>query len=154
MNMTTAISAYTKVGIESVVSSADPHQLISMLFQGALQAVANAKNGIKRNDIPAKGAAISKAIAIIGEGLHASLDKNVGGELAQNLSSLYDYMVLRLITANLKNDTAMLDEVAALLADLKSAWDGIRQPVAAAMPAVAPQLAAASNKVQQAYGRV
>ncbi|MBI5429630.1 MAG: flagellar export chaperone FliS [Nitrosomonadales bacterium] len=154
MNMTTAISAYTKVGIESVVSSADPHQLISMLFQGALQAVANAKNGIKRNDIPAKGAAISKAIAIIGEGLHASLDKNVGGELAQNLSSLYDYMVLRLITANLKNDTAMLDEVTALLADLKSAWDGIRQPVAAAMPAVAPQLAAASNKVQQAYGRV
>lgn len=132
MNATTVINAYAKVGIESSAASADPHKLISMLFQGALLAIANAKNGIIRKDIPAKGAAISKAIAIIGEGLHASLDKNAGGDLAQQLSSLYDYMVIRLVAANLKNDVAILDEVARLLADLKDAWDSIRPIVAQA----------------------
>src|SRR3990167_7781663 len=127
MNTTAAIKAYNKVGVESSVTAAGPVKLISMLYQGALLAIANARNGILRKDIPAKGAAISKAIAIIGEGLNASLDKKVGGELAQNLSSLYDYMVMRLLAANLNNDMAALDEVARLLNDLKGAWDSIRQ---------------------------
>lgn len=134
MNATTAANAYMKVGIESSVTSADPHKLISMLFQGALLAIANAKNGIIRKDIPYKGAAINKAIAIIGEGLHASLDKNAGGDLAQNLSSLYDYMVVRLVAANLNNDEAILDEVARLLAGLKDAWDSIRPTVMQTAP--------------------
>ncbi len=126
MNASIAISSYQKVGVESAVTAADPHKLISMLYQGALLAIANAKNSIARKDISAKGKAISHAIAIIDDGLNASLDKNVGGELAHNLSSLYDYMGSRLLTANIKNDVAALDEVANLLTDLKSAWDGIR----------------------------
>jgi len=126
MNATTAINAYKKVGVESSVNGADPHMLISMLFQGALLAIANAKNEILRKEIAAKGKSISKAIAIIGEGLHASLDKRAGGELAQNLSSLYDYMVMRLVDANLKNDITVLDEVARLLTELTEAWDSIR----------------------------
>ena len=154
MNTTAAIKAYNKVGIESSVTAADPVKLISMLYQGALLAIANAKNGIMRKDIPAKGAAISKAIAIIGEGLNASLDKKVGGELAQNLSSLYDYMVMRLLAANLNNDMAALDEVARLLNDLKGAWDSIRQSVAASdVPQhldIQPKIA---NRAQLAYAR-
>jgi len=154
MNATTAISAYNKVGIESNVTAADPHKLISMLFQGALLAIANAKNGIMRKDIPAKGAAISKAIAIIGEGLNASLDKKVGGDLAQNLSSLYDYMVMRLVAANLNNDLAALDEVARLLNDLKGAWDSIGQMAAVAVPQpVVDMQPKTANKVQLAYAR-
>lgn len=150
MNAATAINSYTKVGIESEITSADPHKLISLLFQGALLAISNARNSMLRKDIPAKGAAISKAIAIIGEGLNASLDKKVGGDLAQNLSSLYDYMAIRLVAANLNNDIAALDEVARLLSDLKDAWDSIRQPdnqpkTAQVRPATAPQLV---------YGRV
>jgi flagellar protein FliS len=157
MNATAATKAYAKIGVESGVSTADPHKLISMLYQGALLAIANAKNGILRKDIPAKGAAISKAIAIIDEGLNASLDKKVGGELAQNLSSLYKYMGSRLLAANLNNDIAALDEVARLLNDLKGAWDGIRQPIAASAAAV-PQPAMdvqpkTANKVQLAYAR-
>jgi flagellar protein FliS len=148
MKATSAINAYAKVGIESGVTSADPHKLISMLFEGALLAIANAKNGMVRKDIPAKGAAISKAIAIIGEGLHASLDKEVGGELAQGLSSLYDYMVFRLIEANLKNDLEILDEVSRHLADLKSAWDSIRNVV---QTEIKPQV---KDSPQAAYGRV
>ncbi len=142
MKNSSAISAYNRVGIESSITAADPHKLISMLYQGALQAITNAKNGILRNDIPGKGASISKAMAIIGEGLHASLDKSVGGELAQNLASLYDYMVYRLFAANLNNDVVALDEVSRLLSDLKDAWDSIRpivmQTAAPAQKAVAP----------------
>jgi len=147
MNATTAIRAYNRIGVESGVTAADPHKLVSMLYQGALLAIANAKNGILHNDIPAKGAAISKAIAIIDEGLNASLDKNVGGPLAQNLSSLYKYMSMRLIAANLKDDTAALDDVARLLADLKEAWEGIRPGTVQAAPQPA-------SNAQPAYGRV
>lgn len=148
MKSTAAINAYAKTGLESSVASADPHKLISMLFEGALQAIYNAKNGIMRNDTIGKSASISKAIAIIGEGLHASLDKSVGGELAQNLSSLYDYMVFRLVAANLKNDIEILDEVARHLADLKDAWDSIRNITPAAIQVQV------KNNAQLAYGRV
>lgn len=137
MSTSAAISAYNKVGLESGVTSADPHKLISMLYQGALLAIANAKNGILRKDIPAKGKAISHAILIIDSGLNASLNKEVGGDLALNLSALYDYMSQRLLVANLNNDMEALDEVAKLLNDLKGAWEAIRQP--AAMPAAAEQ---------------
>ena len=149
MNATTAIKAYARIGVESGVTAADPHKLISMLYQGALLAIANAKNGIMRNDIPAKCAAISKAILIIDEGLNASLDKDVGGPLAQNLSSLYEYMGTRLIIANLKDDMTALDEVARLLADLKEAWESIRPSAAQA----APQPKPAAN-TQLVYGKV
>jgi flagellar secretion chaperone FliS len=149
MNTTTAINAYKKVGVESSVIGADPHQLISMLFHGALLAVGNAKSEILSKDIAAKGKSISKAIAIIGEGLHASLDKRAGGEMAQNMSSLYDYMVMRLVDANLKNDIIVLDEVTRLLTELTEAWDSIR-PVSA-QPATPSN---ASANAHLAYARV
>jgi flagellar protein FliS len=126
MNTAAAIKAYTNVGIDSMVMSADPHKLISMLYDGALLAIAKARKGMIDKDIRAKGAAISHAIAIIGEGLHASLDIKVGGELAENLASLYDYMVKRLVAANANNDEAALDEVRNLLVGLQDAWNRIR----------------------------
>lgn len=144
MNAIAAINAYKKVGVESKVIGADPHQLISMLFQGALLAIANAKREMLHKEIAAKGKSISKAIAIIGEGLNASLDRRVGGELAQNLSSLYDYMVRRLVDANLKNDVTILDEVERLLTELTEAWDGIRPHNTQSEP----QLKAVANGAQ------
>lgn len=134
MNSTTAINAYQNVSVESSVMGADPHKLIQMLFHGALLEIASARSEILRKDTAAKGKSISKAIAIIGDGLNASLDKKVGGELALNLSSLYEYMVFRLVDANLKNDISILDEVARLLAELKSAWDSIRPQVVQSEP--------------------
>lgn len=161
MNANTYTQAYAKVGLESSAVIADPHKLISMLYQGALLSIANAKNGILRKDIPAKGAAISKAIAIIGEGLHASLDKSVGGELVHNLASLYDYMVMRLVDANVKNDMTALDEVAHLLSELKEAWESIRpnatpnatQAAPIAKPQAAPIAKPLTNS-QLVYGRI
>lgn len=138
MNANIASKAYAKIGVESGVASADPHKLISMLYQGALQAIANARNSILHKDISAKAAAISKAFMIIDDGLNASLDKKAGGELAENLSSLYDYMVIRLTQANMNNDMAALDEVARLLNELKSAWEEMRNRSKVSSVAEAP----------------
>ncbi len=154
MNSTSATNAYAKVGAESGVLSADPHKLIAMLYQGALLAVANAKNGMLRKDIPAKGAAISKAMLIIDEGLQASLDKNVGGDLAHSLDALYNYMLSRLTFANVNNDTEALDEVSRLLSELKGAWDSIRQPVLSSTTTPAPQSIPTANKNSLVYGRI
>jgi len=152
MNTNAAINAYTKAGIDSSVASADPHKLILLLYQGALLAISSAKNQMLRNDIAAKGKSISHAILIIESGLQASLDKNVGGELAQNLSALYDYMNQRLLVANLKNDVSALDEVSNLLSDLKGAWEEIRPAVQAAQPPSRPQQSAKAPALT--YGRM
>ncbi len=135
MNTSVGIKAYKDVGLETSVMGADPHKLIAMLFQGALLAISEAKYEMQNRHMEAKGKAISKAIAIIGEGLQASLDMKSGGEIAQNLFGLYSYMNKRLVEANLNNDTTMLDEVTRLLAELQDAWNTIRpkviQPAAA-----------------------
>ncbi|CFR08054.1 flagellar export chaperone FliS [Yersinia kristensenii] len=114
--------AYAQVGLESGVMSASPHQLIVMLFDGAQSALVRARILMNQKDIPAKGAAISKAIDIINNGLNAGLDLEKGGEMAENLSALYDYMSRRLLHANLHNDEQAITEVLALLENIADAW--------------------------------
>jgi flagellar protein FliS len=152
--MNAAINAYTKIEMDTGVASADPHKLILLLYQGALLAIGSAKNQMLRKEIAAKGKSISHAIMIIDEGLKSSLDKNVGGELAQNLSALYDYMCQRLLIANLKNDVSALDEVSGLLSELKEAWEQIRPQVAARQAAVAQPQTRATGSGALTYGRV
>lgn len=122
---TNRASAYAKVGMETGVTSADPHKLILMLFDGALLSIAGARAALERKDIPAKGMAISKAIEIIASGLDSCLDLEAGGELAMRLSALYEYMTDRLLYANLHNNQAALDEVAGLLSGLRESWEAI-----------------------------
>jgi flagellar protein FliS len=93
-------------------------------MEGVLEKVALAKGNIIRKEIAKKGENISKAITIIG-GLQAALNKDEGGQLAINLSSLYDYMVRRLLEANLHNDPVILDEVVGLIVEIKKGWDAI-----------------------------
>ena len=114
--------SYARVGIDAVVESADPHHLILMLFDGAMAAVSMARIHMEAGEIPQKGAAISKAIDLITNGLQASLDQEAGGELADRLAALYDYMGQRLLFANLKNNVATLNEVMELLTGLRDAW--------------------------------
>jgi flagellar protein FliS len=118
-------NAYAKVGIETGVIAASPHQLIVMLYDGAIVALSNAVHHMKNGDIAAKGHSISKSIAIIENGLRASLNKKAGGEIAASLDSLYDYMNHRLIQANLQNQVEGLIEVQNLLRDLKTSWEAI-----------------------------
>lgn len=108
-------AAYAQVGVETSVQEADPHRLILLLFEGATVAIKTGKLHMERGEIAPKGMAISKAIDIISNGLKASLDMEKGGDLAAKLSALYDYMVERLLLANLKNNSATLDEVLGLL---------------------------------------
>lgn len=152
MNANKATNAYAKIEAESTLHAADPHMLIAMLFQGALLAISNAKNAMLRKDIPAKGKAISHAIRIIGEGLRASLDRNVGGKLALDLDALYEYTCFRLVNANINNDIEVLDEVTRLLSEIKGAWDSIR-PVNNISLSAVPQPPVQNKQSALVYGR-
>ena len=118
--------------------AASPHKLVVMLFEGAMLQVTLAKQNMKTNQIAAKGKAISRAIAFIETGLRASLNKNVGGELAQNLDALYAYMSKQLLAANSNNKIEILDEVYRLLGELKGAWEAIGTDGGKQMQMVAP----------------
>lgn len=117
-----AANAYANVGFETGITAASPHQLITLLFDGALTAIANARQLTEAQDIIGKGEAINKATLIIDSGLRAALNLEQGGELAKNLDDLYQYMLKRLVEAHLHNKLEFLDEVTQLLNDIKSAW--------------------------------
>ncbi|WP_417511945.1 flagellar export chaperone FliS [Methylophaga sp.] len=119
-----AMEGYGRNAIESEVNYASPYRIIQMLMEGALARVATAKGCIARNEIAEKGHQISWCIRII-DGLKTSLDAEKGGEIAENLDSLYDYITRRLLEANVSNDVAVLDEVTKLLEEIKAGWDGI-----------------------------
>lgn len=123
-------SAYARVGVETGVMSASPHRLIAMLYQGARQAVALARMHMQQINVPARGEAIGKAIRIVESGLQQSLNRDVGGELAARLDSLYSYICRRLLEANLQGSEELLIEVDRLLATLEEAWTGIGPEVA------------------------
>ncbi len=126
MNAMLAMKQYQQVGVQAQVTEASPHRLIQMLMQGGLDRIYQAKGALEYGRVAEKGELIGKSIAIIG-GLREALDHEVGGELAANLDRLYDYMIRRLTEANRKNDTVALAEVAGLLQEVKSGWDGIAQ---------------------------
>jgi flagellar protein FliS len=128
-NKLNPIDAYGKVGIDASVSTASPHQLIVLLFEGARQAIVVARSGIETGDLARKGKAITKAIDIILNGLRASLNTMEGGPLAENLYALYDYMARRLLHANMHNDVAALNEVLGLITEIHEAWMDIGKQV-------------------------
>lgn len=132
-------AAYSKAGVEAKAETASPHELVLMLYDGALTSIASASLHMRAGNIAAKGETISKAIEIIDNGLKACLDYRSGGELAERLGALYEYMSSRLLHANLRNDSAALDEVSGLLRELKGAW----QEISADSAAVSPTKAAA-----------
>jgi flagellar protein FliS len=133
-----ALKAYAEIGVETGVAAANPHKLILMLFEGAMLAVASAKMHMQRKEIARRGESISKAIMIIESGLKASLDLKAGGQLAERLHALYDYMLRRLLYANINESPEALDEVSHLLAELNSAWAAIGSTPAASQTPATP----------------
>jgi flagellar protein FliS len=113
---------YAELALESDVRAASPHRLIILLFEGAQSAISVARVHAVSGNFAERGTHISKAIDIIANGLKASLDIQAGGELAERLSALYEYMVSRLLFANMKNDVPTLDEVQSLLGEIHDAW--------------------------------
>lgn len=120
-----AMSAYRQVGVQSMVDSASPQQLIKMLFDGLLASINAARGAIERGDINEKVRHIGKAVRILQEGLLGALDREQGGELAGNLASLYEYCTTQLTLANARNDASMVDEVAGLVSTVAQGWNEI-----------------------------
>ncbi len=124
MNMSSIMNQYKSVGIQSAVAVANPHRLISMLFEGAKDKIALSIAAIDREDHAAKGEALSKALGIV-EYLRVSLDPGIDAEFSTQLAELYSYMEHRLTQANIQNDKEILREVIDLLTEIADGWNGI-----------------------------
>ncbi len=124
--------AYRTVHVETAVEGADPHQLVKLLLDAAIDSIGMAAAAAERGDIPAKGRAIGKATSIVDEGLRGALDMQAGGAVAATLHDLYSCVLHRLTEAHLKNDAAMLRGCGELLMPLRDAWLAIRPQRAAA----------------------
>ncbi len=128
MHNSAAMNQYKQVGTQSSVAGADPHTLIQMLINGAIERLNTAKMHIQEKNVARKGEDIGRAISII-DGLRSSLDMKKGGEIAQNLESLYEYMQHQLLSANIENDLQKVDEVLGLLNEIRSGWNSIPQDI-------------------------
>ena len=120
----TNLSSYQDVNAYGALAEASSHEVITQMYRTALTRIAEAKGSIERGEISKKGEQIGKALAIV-EGLLMSLDNEQGGEIAENLTRLYDYMARHLVRANLENDAAALDEISGLIRELRDGWEAI-----------------------------
>jgi flagellar protein FliS len=124
MNPMRALRQYQTVTAQAQTSEASPHRLVQMLMQGVLDRLAQAKGAIARKDVPGKGLAITRAVALIG-GLREGLDMTNSAKQVARVDALYTYMMTRLTEANIKTDPKMIDEVAGLMITVKEGWDAI-----------------------------
>ena len=122
----TGINAYRKGNLKQDIANADPHKLTLMLMQGALDRIAYAKGAMERKEFAAKSEFLSRVTAIL-MNLRDTLDLDVGGEVAENMYSLYEYMIERTGEAHVRNDLQILDEVISLLTPIRDAWVQIPQ---------------------------
>ncbi len=118
------INAYKAVGIKDDLMVADPHRVIQLLMQGALENMAKAKGAIERRDFAVKSQLLGKSMSII-LALQASLDMSANPDIAGNLWSLYDFMINHLSEASTENDVQKVQDVMDILLSIKFAWDQI-----------------------------
>ena len=116
-----SLAAYRSVAAHGGVAAADPHRLILMLLDGALERIAGARGAMENGATEAKNRLLHRAVSIVSE-LRASLNMDKGGEIAANMADLYDYSGKQLLRANVENRPELLDEIAHLLREIRSAW--------------------------------
>lgn len=119
-----SLQAYKKVSIDSQLSAASPHKVIQMLMAGAIERLIQGKAAMAQGDLSVKGERLGKALDII-INLRACLSMDDGGDIADNLDAIYDFMIRQVSTANLENKPEPIDDVIELLREIKSAWDQI-----------------------------
>jgi flagellar protein FliS len=115
------LAAYQSAAAHGGVAASDPHRLVVMLMDGALERIATARGCMERKETTEKARLLNRAVSIIGE-LRNSLDLTSGGQIAANLGELYDYMCRCLLRANADNTIKQLDEVSKLLHEIRGAW--------------------------------
>lgn len=120
------INEYKKGSLKSDLASADPHRVIQLLMQGALERLALSKGFIERRDMEAKSNTLTRVVEII-NALRDSLERDANPELVDNLDALYEYMISQVHQASLNMDTAKIDEVIRLMLEIKTAWDQINE---------------------------
>ena len=120
------LAAYRSTSAHAGVAAADPHRLVVMLMDGALERIAAARGLMSHGGVAEKAQLLQRAVAIIDE-LRNSLNFKAGGEISHNLDALYEYMCTRLMQANAQNKPEWLDEVSRLLGEIRSAWLQIAQ---------------------------
>jgi flagellar protein FliS len=115
------LAAYQSAAAHGGVAASDPHRLIVMLMDGALERIATARGCMQRKETAEKARLINRAVSIVGE-LRNSLDLRNGGQIAANLAELYEYICRRLLLATTENKVEMLDEVSSLMHEIRGAW--------------------------------
>ncbi len=131
------LAAYQSVSAHGGVAAADPHTMVLMLMDAALERMATARGCMERRETGRQASLLHGCVQIVGE-LRGSLNLSEGGTLAQNLSDLYDYMIRRLMLANSSADVGCVIEVARLLDEIRSAWVAIGPEIRQAAPAAQP----------------
>ncbi|MCL4556073.1 MAG: flagellar export chaperone FliS [Gammaproteobacteria bacterium] len=116
------LQQYTTTNVQTAIESATPHKLVQMLYEGALDRIAQAKGAVIRKDYEAKAKLTNRVIEIL-TALRGGLDLEKGGEIAENLAALYTFMIEQILKASRHNSTDMLEEVAELMRTIKSGWD-------------------------------
>ena len=124
MSTSSGLRSYRNVTAYGNLAEASPYQVVQLMLDAVLSRVAEATGHIERGEVAAKGEKIGKALGII-EALVLGLDREQGGDVAQNLERLYDYVSRTLLKANLENRGDLLKEVSSLLREIKLGWDGI-----------------------------
>jgi len=121
VNSQFAVDSYAKVHRQANVEVANPHKLIDMLYEGALERISQARGAIQYGNIELRGKKINSAIEIV-NGLRTCLDREQGGEIAENLDGLYVYIQSILAAAHRKSDVALLEEASKLLSHMRATW--------------------------------
>lgn len=133
------LAAYQSISAHGGVAGADPHRLVLMLMDGTLERLAIARGCMERRgrgDVGRKAQLLTQCVSMIGE-LRGGLNLEQGGELARNLSDLYEYMTRQLLRANADNNAGYITEVQGLLGEIRSAWIAIGPEVRAGAPSAA-----------------
>ncbi|AUM11638.1 flagellar export chaperone FliS [Ketobacter alkanivorans] len=126
MNMKKGAQQYAQMNKQTGIEGANPHQLIGMLYQGALDSLQQALGCIDRKDFEGRGRHLGRVITILG-GLQSFLDHEKGGDISKNLDNLYEYMTVRLYDASREKTREPVEEVIKLMREVKDGWDGIAQ---------------------------
>jgi flagellar secretion chaperone FliS len=119
-----SLAAYRSVSVHGGVDNADPHRLVQMLLDAVAERLSTVRGCLERGETARKAKLLHSCVILIAE-LRGSLNLTEGGELAQNLNSLYEYMARQLLVANVQSDVQPVNEVLGLLNEIRSAWVAI-----------------------------